>query len=213
LVANCFLCDPDDDLVIGTVGPLRLVAGLGPITSNYVVIGTLEHVRCLADAARSDPSFSSVLADVRAWLESVAGEFLFCEHGRVPVCEDEQHEESSEHDPHCYHAHALAFNVSVDIEDATKSYFLHVKEFDSISSALQYASEQDAYISYSPSGERYLIFTIPLHMPRQLMRSLVAHAIGEGCLGDWRSSPRREEAVAIAGRLRRAFQARFGDGG
>src|SRR5580693_4825701 len=129
-VDSCFLCNPDEDLVIGVIGPLRLVAGLGPITSTYVVIGTIQHIRCMADAVEAWPDLIQTLTEVREWLERLDGNFLICEHGRIPVCSDEEAPiENLEHDPHCYHAHALAFNTTEDIEECAKSYFLYSEEF------------------------------------------------------------------------------------
>ncbi len=197
-------------LKIGELEGLQVIAGLGPITNNYVVVSTREHVRSMSDAAEQDISLTSQISSIRDWLEAEGrGAVLMTEHGKVPVCIDPS---QTEHEAHCFHAHFLCFTTNIDIRDLVSTYFGQARTFRSLEEALTAERELDPYMSVSPSSADCTVYSRPLHAPRQLSRTLLAYRLRTPELSDWRSSPNRPIAEGIAARLRGSFARRFRNG-
>lgn len=211
VTTECFLCDPAPSLTIGTVGKLRVIAGLGPLTATYLVIGTIEHSSSFADAIEADPNIAKTLQDVRSWLTDEVGEFTIAEHGRIPVCDDDDHTALS-HDAHCYHAHCLCFQTTNDIDSLATTYFARSDQSQTLQESYFAAKSVGSYVLVSPTPSRFTIYSQPLNLPRQLVRSLVAHTLGALELADWRRFPERAIADSTASRLRASFEGRFSDG-
>jgi hypothetical protein len=184
--------------MVAHAGSTFAMVGYGPITSTYCILATNEHTRSLADVAQNSPDSLSQILKLRTKLENARGPLLMTEHGRVPVCRDD----GDEHDPHCFHGHALLFSAENSIESALETFYRHRVSFNDIFAAAAYAVNLEQYFLVSPKPNRYTILSGPLNAPRQLARTLVAINSNMAQLSDWRSDPRKPEAVARAEALR-----------
>jgi hypothetical protein len=198
---RCFLCEPDPKLLIHDGRSMRLIAGLGPLVPGYTVLASKKHSRSLADLADESPEAIEELRDIRRRMTAVYGAAMITEHGRVPVCRDD----NDEHEQHCHHAHCLVFPTAVDILPNAESYFGRVETRNSLAAALALARGAENYFLVSADDRRYSVFSEPLSAPRQLARYLVAFATNQPGLADWRVQPREAEAKAMAEELRKIF--------
>lgn len=198
MALDCFLCCPDEALVVERQTNTFMMVGLGPITRTYGLLAAKTHIRSMADLWLESSAAITELQDARVALERVSGPLLMSEHGRVPVCRDS----GDDHDQHCFHAHNLLFASEADIVGPASSYYGERAVFTDLCSALAHAATKDHYLLISPNTAQYVILSEPLNAPRQLTRTLVA--IGEGVehLADWRDCPQTEAAAAMANRLR-----------
>lgn len=199
--ANCFLCQPDGDLIVGRHGRLFSMVGLGPITDRYLMIASAAHITSFADFYLQDKEIASEIQALREQLQGGGNQLLMTEHGRVPACL----EDGDEHDAHCFHAHFLLFQSNSDIEELASSYFMERSVFADLSEALAYASTNENYHLLSPRSNRYVVFTGALNVPRQFFRYLVAMAEDQPEKADWRELPNREKAAANAANERAVF--------
>jgi hypothetical protein len=197
IVEDCFLCKPESDLVVHQGQHIGLIAGLGPVVDNYCVVYSRRHVSSLADLFVAFPAAIEEIVFYRSILEQRLGPILMTEHGRVPVCRDEE----DDHESHCYHAHALLFPKSPSIEAVALTFYGRSSEFRTLSEALEYAHSTESYMLVS-SDCRHVVLSKPLNTPRQLARTLVAHATGRIERADWRTMPLPDEAVRNADELR-----------
>lgn len=175
------------------------MVGHGPLTSRYFLVASKEHVASYTDVFDQEAAIASELALIRTRLTLPGLPLLVTEHGRVPVCRDDE----DDHEAHCFHAHALIFQPEAADENTISSYFGSRATFGSFSDALAFAHSQDQYYLFSPSSEQIDIFTIPLNIPRQFFRKLIAQQTGDSHLADWQVNPRVELAREIAVRERR----------
>jgi hypothetical protein len=196
---DCFLCNPDSELVSWQERDFFVLAGLGPVVDGFCLMGTDVHVASMADVDRAgEAARDSTLTAIRAVLSARFGKCLVTEHGRVPVCRDD----GNQHSAHCFHAHFLLFPGAADISLAAQSYYGERRAFGSTREALGYAGSAENYLYISPSDREHIVLTHPLNAPRQLARTLVALASGQGNLADWQMTPDRRRTVAIARELR-----------
>jgi hypothetical protein len=196
---GCFLCNPDPELVYYRDEASAALCGLGPLVKGYSLVAARNHVRSAADAALGPcTGLLKGLSAVRAHLSRRFGSCLVTEHGCVPVCVDV----SGTSDPHCYHAHFLLFPGAPIIETAVRAPFAVAQEAASLDEALKIASKQEEYFLFSPTDTRFLVLTRPGRLVRQFSRMVVASALGEEKLTNWRKFPNRESAVADAAELR-----------
>jgi len=201
----CFLCDPASDLVYRRESSGVALAGLGPVTSGYSVVATVNHIRSAADAALGEaPDFLSFACEIRNVLIDRYGSCLLSEHGRVPVCDDV----SGTTDPHCFHAHFLLFPGAPEVESSASGHFARVEIATSLGAALTLAQGHEEYFLLSPNSARFLVMTRPGRMIRQFVRMLVADSLGQPHLANWRAHANRDQAVAAARSLRASRQAR-----
>ena len=167
------------------------VAGLGPISSVYAVIGAKQHLRSLADAREINPRIVTDLNSMRRRLSDTYGNIVLTEHGRVPMCR----EDADDHKGHCFHAHALAFGCEAPVTTLATSYYMRMESFKSLHAALAFAATCDNYLLISPRIDKYNILFGALNTPRQLARLLIATALGCSHLTDWRDYPNRRHAI------------------
>lgn len=198
---KCFLCDPDPRLVVESFGSVFVMVGLGPITTTYAMIVSNAHCPSLADLAASNASSIRDIVTARRKLEDIRGPLLMTEHGRVPVCRDDD-----QHEAHCFHGHALLFAAEGRVLDRASSYYSDSESFTELAAALQYATRQEAYLLVSQSPSSSNILSGPLNAPRQLARTLVALSSEHAWAADWRHEPRKAEALAMATSLRAALR-------
>lgn len=191
---ECFLCQPDSELIVGRHGNIFSMVGLGPITDRYLMIATNAHVRSFADMYLQDQCIADKVQALRVKLQYNTKPLLMTEHGRVPVClkDDDQH------DPHCFHAHFLIFQSAEDIEELVASYFLERKVFYSLSDALAFATKCENYHLFSPHSKRYVVFSGALNVPRQFFRRMISLTEGQSELFDWRDRPNLQKTIQLA---------------
>jgi hypothetical protein len=202
--SSCFLCSPDANLVVARSKTAYAMVGLGPFTTTYAIIASRVHLPSLADLATADPTAIAEIERLRRELESIRGPLLMTEHGRVPVCRDD----GDQHDAHCFHAHGLIFAQPSSVLRHALSYYSRSAMYPNLSSALEAAAKEEAYLLCSEGIDRYHILSGPLNVPRQLTRTLAALSAGEGRLADWRINPRKPEAMQMAETLRAALRER-----
>lgn len=200
---ECFLCQPDEELVVRQHSQVFSMVGLGPLTDRYLMIAANAHMRSFADMYLADQSIIGEIEAVRDILEAGASPLLMTEHGRVPACVND----GDEHDAHCFHAHFLLFQAASDIEEMAAEYFMRCEIFDRLGQALEYASTSENYHFLSPHSKRYLVFTGALNVPRQFFRNLVAIAEAQPERADWRCQPNRDQAVENAAKERKTHGA------
>lgn len=196
--SECFLCNPNPSLVVGKTSSIFTMVGHGPLTNTFCLAASREHDRSLADMAIRDPEALAQLEETRVKMEREFGPLLFTEHGRVPVCRND----GDDHEQHCFHAHGLFYSTSASIENSASSYYNCRELFSSLTDALVAASVYEQYAVVSSEQSRVVLFSQPLNVPRQLMRTLVAIAEGVPDLADWRASPRYNTAKNMAQHLR-----------
>jgi len=201
---NCFLCVPDKELVVAEGKDLVALVGLGPLTKHYYVIGTKQHSQSFADVDNPQ-SVLSELNQIRRTLSGDRKVLLMTENGRVPVCRSD----GSEHELHCFHAHALLFD-SPNILHLARNYFGQESSFENIQSAYNFARTQEPFHMVSTSETEYTVYTQSLNVPRQLFRYLVAHETDELGFEDWQSNPHYDEATERAKATRLRLEAQYG---
>ena len=194
---GCFLCAPESGLVVATLGSVFAMVGLGPITSTYVIIASRLHCPSLADLAAADPTAISDILAMRRKLEELRGPLLMTEHGRVPVCRDDDR-----HEAHCFHGHALLFAAQGSALNHASEYYGRSETFSGLQLALESAEKEQAYLLVSRGSSAFDVLSRPLNAPRQLARTLVTLASGDAWAADWRHEPRKAEAVAMATSIR-----------
>lgn len=202
---DCFLCNPDEELVYRKTADGIALTGLGPVVSDYSVVATVGHVRSASDAAFGEaPDFAAFALAVRAALIESHGSCLMTEHGRVPLCDDI----SGTTDPHCFHAHFLLFPGAPDVEPDARGYFAGVEVAPSLSDALAVAQAHNEYFLLSPDPSRFLIMTRPGRLIRQFARMLVADKLGRSELANWRKYANRHQVIVNARSLRQRLNPR-----
>jgi hypothetical protein len=196
---GCFLCNPDSEVVYYRDKTSIALCGLGPLVKGYSLVAARNHVHSAADAALDEcVGLLEGLSAVRRHLSHRFGSCLVTEHGRVPVCVNV----SGTTDPHCYHAHFLLFPAAPIVETAVRAPFAVIQEASDLAEALKVASTHEEYFLFSPTDTRFLVLTRPGKLVRQFSRMIVASALGEEKLANWRRFPNRESAVADAVELR-----------
>lgn len=191
---QCFLCQPDKELVVKSCGDIFLMVGLGPITPRYLMIAATSHIPSFADMYVQNHGIAADIQTLRDELQYGNEQLLMTEHGRVPVCRDE----GDEHDAHCFHAHFLLFQSAKDIEEAASGYFMNSEHFETLGDALAFAATCENYHLLSPHSNKFVVFTGALNVPRQFFRYMVALAEDQAACADWRLLPNRESAISAA---------------
>jgi diadenosine tetraphosphate (Ap4A) HIT family hydrolase len=106
MVADCFLCRPDQRLIFAETPAYLAMCGLGPIVPGYSLVATKAHIPSMADLDRAGrEALSAFLEQVSRLLGAEYGSAAVAEHGRVPICDFL----TENADGHCYHAHLLMF--------------------------------------------------------------------------------------------------------
>jgi diadenosine tetraphosphate (Ap4A) HIT family hydrolase len=197
---ECFLCAPAGDLVIFEDEEFVCLAGLGPLVEGYSLVAVRSHTKSMADVpAALAAERNALLSRVRQQLSEKYGRCLVTEHGRMVVCED------INLDAHCYHGHFLLFPGVRDISTVASSYFGKRQTFNDLDGAMAHAVTCDEYVLISPDPDRFNIFSVPLNIPRQFTRTLVAASIGKMAKAHWADHPERGRAQTIARDLRPLF--------
>ena len=200
---ECFLCRPDHELVYTAEAGGTALCGLGPIVEGYSVLGAVNHVRSAADlGAIERGELVDFVGSIRRFLSEHLGPCLITEHGRVPVCQSV----SGLSQPHCYHAHFLAFPNAPDVTEIATAFFSRSIEATTLHEALDLARSEEDYFLVSPDPNRFLVFSKPPRTVRQLSRLLVATMMARPALADWETYPMRDVASASAHNLRSALR-------
>ncbi len=185
---NCFLCNKALDTRVTVWRNMQLIAALGPLVPLHALIATTRHCKSFTDIALETPEQIAEIVELRAHLEEKLGPMLITEHGRVPVClnDDDAHEQ------HCFHAHFALFPGAVDISQLAAAYFRERQEHGSLEEAIFAARQAKDYLIISPSRAKTHLFSGGLNVPRQLSRKLVAFQQGNLAASDWREFPEYE---------------------
>ena len=179
---ECFLCNPDSDLIYLSSGGFRAMLGIGPIVEGYTVLFSINHVRSMFDLPPEQiEEFLSFRLQVIKKLTRVYGGAIITEHGRVPNCDFYD----LKREPHCYHAHQLLFPVQIDLKpDLYSAFGGKVKQYDSFAEAHKSCHSTNEYAYYEDAnGTSYV--AEDAEYPRQYFRMLVADKIGHIERVDW----------------------------
>jgi hypothetical protein len=205
-MTDCFLCEPDCNLIYARSESSVALCGLGPILPGYSVVTTARHVASCSDAAGQDPTFIEFVENVRTMLVGRYGSCLITEHGRLGLCSS-----TDSLDQHCLHARFLLFPGAPGIGAKASAYFARVERKDTLAAGLDCARDVSEYFLVSENLESCLILTRPGNLIRQFARLLVAEAIGRPEAANWMRLPNRQLAQDYAAELRLEI-GRNGDG-
>ena len=201
---GCFLCAPKERLIYYRNSPMFAMGGLGPIVDGYSIIAHEQHIRAMADIPESDVNSAlPFFTHIRRGLFERFGSCVITEHGRMALCTDPA--ESSD-DPHCYHAHLLAFPGAPNPVQYASTYFRQVTEFRALEDALALVRAGDEYFLFSPSEDSFFVMEGGLNVPRQFARQVMAISLKCPHLADWRRNPNWDRTLRIASDLRQQFQ-------
>lgn len=202
---QCFLCQPDRDLIYSSDDQGFALAGLGPIVKGYSVVASREHIASTADLSNNAAStFLNFALETRAFLTKTFGSCLMTEHGRLPVCVDV----SGTTDTHCFHAHFLLFPGVGSVGQKAEEFFAKASHATNLIEALVIAREHQEYFLLSPTPDQYIVLTRPGRLIRQFARFLVADFVGAPERANWRKYPGHLEACAIARELKESLETR-----
>ena len=189
-MSNCFLCNPDTDLIFDESAHFLAILGLGPIVEGYSLVASRAHVPSMFDIE------DDIVDELETFTRHIAGRLgavyacsvQITEHGRVGLCSERQ----DKHEPHCYHAHRLLFPTETDFREALTESEIEPLAFGSFSEARLAAGHLVEYLYCENLGEEVLVGTYGGSVPRQFFRTAIAKAVGRPELRSWRAYPRPE---------------------
>lgn len=179
---ECFLCNPDTNLIYLSDGRFQAMLGIGPIVEGYTVLFSIDHVRSMFDLPSEQiEQFLSFRLQVIKKLTRLYGELIITEHGRVPNCDFYD----LKREPHCYHAHQLLFPIQIDLKPDLYSAFRDkIMRYGSFAEAYKSCYSANEYAYYEEiNGTSYV--AQDAKYPRQYFRMLVADKIGHLERVDW----------------------------
>jgi hypothetical protein len=202
-LSTCFLCRPDPRLVFRQGAAGLALAGLGPISPGYSVVGTTQHVHSLADlAAPKLRDFLYFAEEIRETLTARYGSCLLAEHGNSPLCEFD-----SSRDKHCFHPHFLLFPGAQDVAGLIEQEAGRLQQFNTLAGAVAAGAGRREYLLVSSSPTQFSVLVPDRMLPSQFARALVAGQSGCPELVSWRNTPNYARALENAAANRVLFEA------
>jgi hypothetical protein len=200
MIADCFLCHPDQRLVFAETHAYLAMCGLGPILPGYSLVASKAHIPSMADLdSAGRAALSGFLERVGSLVTTEYGPPAIAEHGRVPICDFL----TDNADGHCYHAHLLLFPAAPPMVAEALKQTERWGHAESLSSALELAATKEHYLLIGDRDAPGFDVLAPPDPPvRQFARTLVAAATGRPELADWRKFPDHASAVEYAAALR-----------
>lgn len=181
---ECFLCNPDTDLLYLSSTQFQAMLGIGPVVEGYTILSTKNHIRSMFDMPSDQmQEFHDFRRKVLDLLARLYGMVIITEHGRVPMCDFYDLNRES----HCYHAHQLLFPINIDlVTDLMPAFPNKVETYRNFNEAQQSCTSLGEYIYYE-SSNRVCYVVQNVQCPRQYFRILVAEKIGHIERVDWRN--------------------------
>jgi len=196
---ECFLCDPECELVYARVPNFYAMLGLGPLVEGYSLIAATDHLPSMLDlphpAAIELAQFTECVRDV---LRPHYGDVIVTEHGRVSPCEIGP---SGGREQHCFHAHRLVFPVNLDLAASLEAYDLRAESYASFLEAHARCPKIGEYLYYERSDGSCVVALTPGSVQRQFFRHVIAEHLSLGALVSWRRFPRDDIVDAARRRL------------
>jgi len=180
---ECFLCNPDSDLLYLQDREFYAILGIGAVLEGYSVLSTSNHIRSMFDLSLDQAEqFQAFRYQVRELLSQIYGPVIITEHGRVPASDFYQ----SNHSLHCYHAHQLVFPIDIDLAPHLKmSFGDKVVSYGNFIEAHKSCSSIGEYLYYEDiDGICHVAYDVKYK--RQYFRFLVAEKMGFPDRADWR---------------------------
>ncbi len=195
--ADCFLCRPAVRFLADVGSDSFTMAGIGPLTSCYAIVATIEHLDQLKDASAIE-RFAEYVDQIRLILVKAFGTCALTEHGHTPLCTL-----ANAQTVHCYHPHILLFPGVQGIQTGADQYFsTQGNTFNSLAEALKFARDLDQYLLVSDAPTSFSVYPAEAGLPRQFARALVAEQVGSIERASWRDFPGLEEAEKNAAILK-----------
>jgi CMP/dCMP kinase len=204
---GCFLCDPEWWRILYQGESVRIIAGLGPLCSGYVLLAPKEHIHTAAQLPDrilfEFLTTSEIIADA---LESQYGPgYTAYEHGQVGACRIK--EMASDFSTFCHHCHRVFIPVRTDCENQLRDWF---KEVHKLRDAVEIRHiGLTPYVYYESGiardGSHRWAFTEDTGIPSQFMRQILTVALKTGRPYSWAADPRYAELVETAATLRGEF--------
>lgn len=161
--------------------------GLGALVEGYSIVGTRKHIKSFFDLERDEfIEYLAFLKKVKQIIDTVLGNSILTEHGRVGVC---QKDITSLNKSHCYHAHHLLFPLRCDIEVHLESINLEIKKYGSILDAYDDTPNNIEYHFYSNLDNSCGVIITDFSVGRQFFRKIVATTLGKLEEADWAKYP------------------------
>ncbi len=199
-VVDCFLCDPDPNLVYARSDSFFAMAGWGPIGDGYSLIGAREHLPSMMDlSAEEAAELEEFTAELRRRLDPLFGAATITEHGRIAACLEAG---VGEHEPHCLHAHRLVFPGLEEIDVTRIATSLQWRSFVSFLEVHAGFSWEGQYLYAEAAAGDCRVAAAAGPIPRQFFRGVAARLRGEPEMADWRKQPRLDVVEAALARLR-----------
>ena len=187
---NCFLCNPEQDLVYLENNYYFAMLGLGPIIEGYTIAATKSHNKSFFDLERKDfMSYVDFLSELKELIHPIFGLTIFTEHGRVGIC---QNEDIDSHESHCYHAHHLIFPLGYDIEVYLNILNLYINKYNSLIDAYDNTPIDKDYHFFSKIDGSCGVILTDYKISRQFFRKIVATMVGKLDKVDWVTFPNYE---------------------
>ena len=199
---GCFLCKPEAWRVVFEGLRVRVITGMGPLRTGYVMIAPKEHVQTVAQLDETTLyEFSlvrTILIDALA-IEYGSG-FTAYEHGKTGACAVDGPEESG----YCFHAHRVFIPArSARLRDIRASFnnSLEIPTFNDISTL-----DDDPYVFFETGRDGMRseahAFRAPDPLASQFVRRFLAEELDLGRPVSWAVHFNIEEMVDTSIRLR-----------
>jgi len=182
---DCFLCEPENWRVLYAGKHLRLIAGLGPLTSGYVLLAPAEHIRTTVDQpADVYFEFGAVQELLLAAFQHQYGSgYTAYEHGRLGSCRLAEH--TGAHGSFCFHSHRVFIPIDVRLELAP--HFQESIKLDDRSGLRSWSGAPYVYYEHGVNAQpsEIFIFSDAPTLPSQFMRKQIGSAIRRAESWDW----------------------------
>jgi hypothetical protein len=160
--------------------------GWGAVVEGYSLIATKQHIPSMFDIPDELVSeLNGFTAVIRTRLGRVYGPSVITEHGRIGLCEL-----MSSHEPHCFHAHRLAFPVEVDLSRIFVDAQLQGTTYQNFATARIASKDLREYLYYEGPDEVCAVANAHGCTQRQFFREAIASRLGRPELKSWRLHPR-----------------------
>jgi hypothetical protein len=158
--------------------------GHGPIGEGYSLIASTEHERSMLDLdSATAANLEGLTHRVREILGAEYGPCVITEHGRVPPCVGPA---VRAYEPHCLHAHRLVFPGLERLDVRALAPRFAWQQFATFEEVRRHGRLAAQYLACEQADGTVDVAQVTGPIPRQVLRTIAAIAVGEPDLADWR---------------------------